>query len=95
MSADDRPDPTRAEILVDGGEDGLARRFARELLCRGARVRAMLPAAAAEALLASAAAALAEPDLRRVVLSDGRIVLVDADDENSDAAIREAVEGGS
>jgi hypothetical protein len=31
--------------------------------------------------------------LRRVTLSDGRSVIVDADDPNSDAAIREAVEG--
>lgn len=32
-------------------------------------------------------------ELRRVLLTDGRIVLVDADDPNDDATIREALDG--
>ena len=63
------------------------------LLTNGARLRALIGDAAANTILRGAAEQLApDEQLRKVPLGDGRVVLVDIDDENSDAAIRAAVE---
>ncbi len=91
-------DPLEMQRMVIeqwAGDDpeGLARLAALTLLLNGDKLRELLPADAANAVLRDAAAMIGTPQgeqLRRVTLSAGGEVLIDADDPHTDEQIIEA-----